>query len=434
MVQINVSQQQTQQQAKIFEYSQYGKSIYLDNAATTKPAPEVIETMLDALKNNPANASSLHKSGVKAKIALETARNILAQFINAEPSEIFFTSGATESINTIIKQVAFTFGNTNKKDISNNPKTNKDSTNNKNHIITSAVEHHSVLNTCKFLEEDGIDVTFLQVDKFGRVNPSDVKTAIEEKENKKVKTILVSIMHANNEIGTIQQIEEISKICKQKNVLFHTDAVQIFGKLPIDVKRINIDFLSASAHKLHGPKGVGLLYINNGITNKTEGIKLVPFMHGGTQENNFRPGTENIPAIIGFAKAVELSVANMEDDARLLRGLWDKLIKQVLGKIPDSSLNGHPTERLPNNVHFSFKFVEGEAILKYLDEHGIEVSTGSACTSRNLLPSHVLTAIGLKAHELHGSIRITMSRYTTEEEVEYCALMLEEAVKKLRKI
>ena len=239
-------------------------------------------------------------------------------------------------------------------------------------------------------------------------------------------------MHANNEIGTILQIEEIAKFCKEKDILFHTDAVQTFGKLPIDVKKMNIDFLSASAHKLHGPKGVGLLYIR-------KDIKLTPLLHGGTQENNLRPGTENIPVIVGFQKAVEIAKKNMDkaaginETARISR-LRDKLIHSVLNKIPDSSLNGPPTQRLPNNAHFSFKFVEGEQILKFLDTHGIEVSTGSACTSKNLEPSHVLKAIGLKAAELHGSVRITLSRYTTEDEIDYCIKMLEDAVKKLRKL
>jgi len=398
---------------------QFDKHIYLDNAATTRIADEVLQAMAEALKYNYGNASSLHTSGIKAKNALENARSKIAAFINAEPSEIFFTSGATESINTIIKQIAFMFGNTNdgaNANINSNAATNK-----KNHIITSNLEHHAVLNTCKFLEQNGCDVTYLKVDKFGMVNLEDVASSITSK------TILVSIMHANNEIGTIQQIEEIAQICKKHNVLFHTDAVQTFGKLPINVKKMNIDFLSASSHKLHGPKGVGLLYVR-------KGIKLVPLLHGGTQENNFRSGTENIPTIIGFQKAVEIAQKNMHEETVRISKLRDKLITDVLQKIQGSSLNGHPTQRLLNNAHFSFKFVEGEQILKYLDAHGIEVSTGSACTSKNLEPSHVLKAIGLKAAELHGSVRITLSRYTTEDEIDYCVEMLEDAVNKLRKI
>lgn len=396
---------------------QFDRHIYLDNAATTMIADEVLQAMGEALKYNYGNASSLHTSGIKAKNSLENARSRIADFINAGPSEIFFTSGATESINTIIKQAAHTFKHKG------------------NHIITSTIEHHAVLNACKFLEQNGFEVTYVKADNFARINPADIESAIKENnethnqknDSNNSNTILVSIMHANNEIGTIQKIEEIAQICTKHDVLFHTDAVQTFGKLSIDVKKMNIDFLSASAHKLHGPKGVGLLYIRGGI-------KLVPLLHGGTQENNFRSGTENIPAIIGFEKAVEIAQENMKNDAQNIIKLRDKLIHSILNKVPDSSLNGHPTQRLPNNAHFSFKYVEGEQILKYLDAHGIEVSTGSACTSKNLEPSHVLKAIGLKAAELHGSVRITLSRYTTEKEIDYCIEMIEEAVKKLRKL
>ncbi len=402
---------------------EFDKHIYLDNAATTKISDEVLHAMAEALKYNYGNPSSLHTSGIKAKNALENARSKIADLINADPSEIFFTSGATESINTIIKQVAHTFRHKG------------------NHIITSNVEHLAVLNTCRFLEENGFEVTYVKPDKFGMVNPADIESAItENNKNTNYKndstnsnTILVSIMHANNEIGTIQPIEEIAQICKQHGVLFHTDAVQTFGKLPIDVKKINIDFLNASSHKLHGPKGAGLLYIQSG-TKGIDGVRLVPLLHGGTQENSMRPGTENIPAIIGFAKSVEIAQKNIHEENAGITKLRNRLITTVLKKIDGSSLNGHPTQRLPNNAHFSFKFVEGEQILKYLDAHGIEVSTGSACTSRNLEPSHVLKAINLKAAELHGSVRITLSRYTTEDEIDYCAQMLEEAVKKLRKM
>ncbi len=396
---------------------QFDRHIYLDNAATTMIADEVLQAMGEALKYNYGNASSLHTSGIKAKNSLENARSRIADFINAGPSEIFFTSGATESINTIIKQAAHTFKHKG------------------NHIITSTIEHHAVLNACKFLEQNGFEVTYVKADNSGRINPADIESAIKENngthnqknDSDNSNTFLVSIMHANNEIGTIQKIEEIAQICTKHDVLFHTDAVQTFGKLSIDVKKMNIDFLSASAHKSHGPKGVGLLYIR-------DGIKLVPLLHGGTQENNLRPGTENIPAIIGFEKAVEIAQENMKNDVQNIIKLRDKLIHSILNKVPDSSLNGHPTQRLPNNAHFSFKYVEGEQILKYLDAHGIEVSTGSACTSKNLEPSHVLKAIGLKAAKLHGSVRITLSRYTTEKEIDYCIEMIEEAVKKLRKL
>jgi len=373
--------------------------IYLDNGATTMVDKEVEKAMLPYFTKIYGNASSLHKFGQEAKEALEKSRETIAKRINALPEEIIFTSGGTESDNLAIKGVAYA---------------NKD----KNHIITTKIEHHAVEKSCKALEKEGFKVTWLDVDKDGFINLEQLKKEIADK------TILVSIIHANNEIGTIQDIEEIGKICKEKNVYFHTDTVQSFTKTEIDVKKQNITLASFSAHKVHGPKGIGALYIK-------KGTKIKKLSDGGSQENNLRAGTENIPYIVGFTKAVELA---KQEHCKKMQELRDYLIEKVDKEIPEVKLNGSRKERLCNNINITFKYIEGEALLLRLDDKGIAVSTGSACSSRELKPSHVLTAIGLHPAMAHGSIRFTLSRYTTKEELDYAIKHLKEAVAELRKV
>jgi len=347
------------------------------------------------------NPSSLHAFGQEAKHAIEEARYIVAQFIGARQEEIIFTSGGTESNNSAIKGVACA-----RRDKGN-------------HIITSKIEHHAVLETCHFLEKQGFEVTYIPVDEFGIVDPADVKKAITGK------TILISIMHANNEIGTIEPIAEIGKIAREKGIYFHTDAVQTLGHLSIDVSELNVDLLSASGHKLYGPKGVGILYVR-------KGVRMLPFMHGGDQEQGRRASTHNVPGIVGFGKAVELAKEEMAKEIKQLTLLRDKLIKGILDKIEYARLNGHPAERLSNNVNVSISYVEGESMLLNLDMEGIACSTGSACTSSSLEPSHVLAAIGL-SHELaHGSLRFSLGRLTSEEDIDYCLTRLSGIVRKLR--
>jgi len=370
----------------------------MDHAATTPVAPEVLEAMNPYFSEKFGNSASLHYFGREAENALEDARRSIAKFFGVKPEEIFFTSGGTEADNLALKGIASAFG--------------------KGHIITSQIEHHAILHTAKWLENHGFDVTYLPVDKYGFVNPEDVEKTIRKD------TILVSIMHANNEIGTIEPIEEIGKICRKYGVYFHTDAVQTVGKIPIPTK--NIDLLSSSAHKLYGPKGVGLLYIKNGV-------KIEPIQHGGGHERGMRSGTENVAGIVGFAKAIELAKKHMDKEAKRLSALRDELIKETL-KIGDSWLNGHPTKRLPGNAHFGFKFIEGEALILLLDEMGIAASTGSACSSKSLKPSHVLTAIGLKPEEAHGSLRLTLGKDNNEEDIKYAADAIQDVVEKLRKI
>jgi len=370
----------------------------MDHAATTPVAPEVLEAMNPYFSEKFGNSASLHYFGREAENALEDARRYIAKFFGVKPEEIFFTSGGTEADNLALKGIASAFG--------------------KGHIITSQIEHHAILHTAKWLENHGFDVTYLPVDKYGFVNPEDVEKTIRKD------TILVSIMHANNEIGTIEPIEEIGKICRKYGVYFHTDAVQTVGKIPIPTK--NIDLLSSSAHKLYGPKGVGLLYIKNGV-------KIEPIQHGGGHERGMRSGTENVAGIVGFAKAIELAKKHMDKEAKRLSALRDELIKETL-KIGDSWLNGHPTKRLPGNAHFGFKFIEGEALILLLDEMGIAASTGSACSSKSLKPSHVLTAIGLKPEEAHGSLRLTLGKDNNEEDIKYAADAIQDVVEKLRKI
>ncbi len=379
------------------------KRIYLDYAATTPAHPKVVESMTPYFSEIFGNPSSLHSFGQEAKSAIENSRRKVAALINAKPEEIIFTSGGTESDNFAIKGVAF----------ANQKKGN--------HIISSRIEHHAVLEPLEFLKNLGFEITLLPVDKYGMVDPAQVEKAITEK------TILVSIMHANNEIGTIQPIEEIGKICTNKGVYFHTDAVQTAGAIPIDVEDMNVDLLSISAHKLYGPKGVGCLYVK-------KGVRIIPFMHGGGQEKNKRGSTENVPGIVGFGVACEIAQTEMDDRIKHLTTLRDKLINELQNRIDNALLNGHPTKRLPNNVSMCFEFVEGESMLLNLDMEGIAASTGSACSSANLEPSHVLLSIG-RPHEIaHGSIRFTLGRLTTEEDIDKVIDVFPKIVEKLRKM
>ncbi|PIV42032.1 MAG: cysteine desulfurase NifS [Candidatus Nealsonbacteria bacterium CG_4_10_14_0_2_um_filter_40_15] len=379
------------------------KRIYLDYAATTPADPRVIRAMLPYLNKKFGNTMSLHNFGQEAKSALEESREVVAGLMGAKANEIIFTGSATESNNLTLKGIAFA-----------NKKRGR-------HIIISRVEHPCIMESAKWLESQGFEITRLKVDKYGFVNPKDVKKAIKKG------TILVSVIHASNEIGTIQPIVKIGKICKESGVYFHTDAVQSFGKIPIDVDKMNIDLLSASSHKMYGPKGAACLYIR-------EGTKIEPILHGGGQEQGFRSSTVNVPAIIGFAKAVEIAEKEMRKEAERLTKLRNKLIKGVLGKIPGSHLSGHPQKRLPNNANFWFENVEGESIIIQLDLSGMAASTGSACSSAKLEPSHVLLAIGLKHEEAHGSLRLSLGKWTKASEINYILKVLPGIIKKLREI
>ena len=374
--------------------------IYLDNAATTKTAPEVVEAMLPYFTEHFGNASSIYRLGSESKKAINQARQTIAESIGAKPEEIYFTAGGSESDNWALKATAEAYASKGK------------------HIITSKIEHHAILHTCEYLEKRGFEVTYLDVDEFGCVNPDAVRAAIRPD------TILISIMFANNEIGTIEPIAEIGAIAKEKGILFHTDAVQAFGQLPINVDECHIDMLSASAHKLNGPKGIGLLYIRTGV-------KIRSFVHGGAQERNRRAGTENVPGIVGFGVAVERAMRIMQQKTEKEIELRDYLI-QKLSEIPYCRLNGHPVKRLPNNVNFSFAFIEGESMLIMLDGKGICASSGSACTSGSLDPSHVLLAIGLKHEEAHGSLRLTLSEENTREEMDIVVEEVKKIVQRLR--
>jgi cysteine desulfurase len=378
------------------------KYIYLDYAATTPVDSRVVKAMLAFFAKNFGNTMSLHSLGQSAKIALENSRQEIADFIKAKPEEIIFTSSATESNNTILKGIAL--ANKNKG----------------NHIIISSIEHPCIVESAKWLEKNGFKITKIPVDKFGLINPEDIKKAITEK------TILVSIIHASNEIGTIQPIAEIGRICKEKNICFHTDASQSFGKIDIDINKMNIDLLTASSHKIYGPKGVGLIYIR-------KGIKIEPLLHGGGQENGLRSSTINLPAIAGFAKAVQICKKEMKQENERILKLRNKAIKKIL-KIKNSYLNGHPKNRLSNNINVRFDFVEGESLAIQLDLDGIAVSTGSACSSIKLEPSHVLLATGLKHEQAHGSLRISLGRFTTEKEINYLLVVLPKVLEKIRKI
>jgi len=377
------------------------KQIYLDYAATTPTHPDVVKAMLPYFTNVFGNPSSIYSYGQEAKGAIEGARAKVADLIGARGEEIVFTSGGTEADNFALKGIAF--ANENKG----------------NHIITSSIEHHAVIETSKFLERKGFRVTYLPVDEYGLVDPDDVKKAITDK------TILISVMHANNEMGTIEPITEIGEIAKEAEIYFHTDAVQTAGHIPVDVNELGVNLLSMSAHKLYGPKGVGALYIR-------KGTKLTPFMHGGEQERRRRASTENVPGIVGFGKAVELVQQEMSQEAKRLAYLRDQLTKGLLERIDHLRLNGHPIMRLPNNVNVSVDFVEGESMVLNLDLEGICVSTGSACSSSSLEPSHVLLAMGLAHEQAHGSLRFSLGKWTREEEIERVLDVLPRIVAKLR--
>jgi cysteine desulfurase len=378
------------------------KRIYLDHAATTPVDPEVLEAMLPYYVESFGNPSSIHSFGRETRKALDQARATVAKEIGAaEPSEIIFTGSGSESDNMAIKGVALSYREKG------------------DHIITSAIEHHAVFDTCKFLEKQGFKVTYLPVNGEGLVNPADLKQALTDK------TILVTIMHANNEVGTIQPIAEIAKILKERKILFHTDAVQTTGSIPVDVHELGVDLLSLAAHKFYGPKGVGVLYAR-------KGIRLTPVIHGGAQERNRRAGTENIAGIVGLAKALELANQKLPETSKRLTELRDYLIDNVLQKFEYVRLNGHRTQRLPGNANFSFEFIEGESLLLNLDLKGIAASSGSACTSGSLEPSHVLLGMGI-CHEIaHGSLRLTLGKSTTREEIDYVLEVLPEIVNKLR--
>ena len=375
--------------------------IYLDNAATTRTAPEVVEAMLPYFTEHFGNASSIYALGSASKKAVNAARRTIAESIGAKMEEIYFTAGGSESDNWALKAVAEAYEGKGR------------------HIITSKIEHHAVLHTCEYLQKNGFEVTYLEVDETGLISVEDLKAAIRPD------TILISIMFANNEIGTIEPIAEIGAIAKKHGILFHTDAVQAFGQLPIDVEELHIDLLSASAHKLNGPKGIGFLYVRNGL-------KLRSFIHGGAQERSKRAGTENVPAIVGFGKAVERAMLMMEEKTQKELKLRDYLMKRLEEEVPYAFVNGHRQKRLPNNVNISFRFIEGESLLIMLDMKGICASSGSACTSGSLDPSHVLLAIGLKHEEAHGSLRLTLSEENTMEEMDVVVEAVKEIVDKLR--
>ncbi len=375
--------------------------IYVDNAATTKPDKRVVESMLPYLTEHYGNPSSIYAEGREAKRAIENAREQVASVIGADPSEIYFTGSGTEADNWALRGIAKAYAHKGK------------------HIITSAVEHHAVLHTCKELEKEGFKVTYLPVDEYGRVSANDLASAIDDD------TILVSVMFANNEIGTIMPIEQIGKLCRERGVIFHTDAVQAIGMTEIDVNKLNIDLLSLTAHKFHGPKGVGALYVR-------KGVNIKPYVTGGAQERGKRAATENVAAIVGMGEAIKLAAADIPKKQKYLSELRDYYIKKVLDTIPYARLNGHPTERLAGNANISFQFIEGEGMLLRLDMKGISASSGSACTSGSLDPSHVLLAIGLRHEEAHGSLRVTFDESNTKEQADYIAESLKEIVELLR--
>lgn len=378
------------------------QKVYLDNAATTKVRDEVVEAMLPYFTEYFGNPSSLHLFAREAGKGLDTARAQVAKALNAKPEEIIFTGGGSESDNMVLRGIPEAYKKKGK------------------HVITSAVEHHAVLHTLEAMEKEGrVEVTYLPVDEYGTVTAEQVEKAIRPD------TVLVSIMFANNEVGTIMPIEQIGETCKKYGVLFHTDAVQAVGHVPVDVEKMHIDLLSLSGHKFHGPKGVGALYVR-------KGVRIPALILGGAQERRKRAGTENVPGIVGMGKAIELATAELEDNAAKMKVLRDRLIFGIPARIPDVKLNGHPTERLPNNVNFSIRFIEGESILLMLDLNGIAASSGSACTSGSLDPSHVLLAMGLSHEVAHGSLRLTLSEFTTPEEIDYVLDTLPPIVEKLR--
>jgi len=379
------------------------RTIYVDNAATTQVDEAVIEAMLPYMRSKYGNASSLHLFGREAYQGLEKARQQVADLLNASTKEIIFTSGGTESDNLAIKGIAHKLKEKGK------------------HIITSNIEHPAVIEACQALASQGFEITYLPVDPYGIIDIDILRTSIKKE------TILISIMHGNNEIGTIEPIQEISEIAHEKEIIFHTDAVQTVGKIPLDMKKMNIDLLSISAHKIYGPKGVGALF-------KKEGVILEPLIHGGGHEQGFRSGTENVVGTVGLGKAAELSRSRMLEDSKKMSIMRDNLIEKVTTEIEESYLNGHPKFRLPNNAHFRFSGIEGESLLLSLDEKGIAASTGSACSSKKLLPSHVLMALGLNEVQAHGSLRISLGRNSEEKDIEYIHNSIKEIIVRLREI
>lgn len=377
------------------------KLIYLDHAATTATRPEVVDEMLPYFSEKFGNPSSVYGFSTQSKEAVSNARKIIAESINTDSANIYFTAGGSESDNWALKETARAYSNKGK------------------HIITTKIEHHAILHTCEFLEKEGYEVTYVGVDENGIVDVKDIEAAIRPD------TILISVMFANNEIGSIQPISEIGKLAREKGILFHTDAVQAYGQLPIDVEEMNIDMLSASGHKLNGPKGVGFLYIR-------KGIKIRNLIHGGGQERARRAGTENVPGIVGLGKAATIAMDTMKERIAYETELRDYLIDRILSEIPYTRLNGHRTKRLPNNANFSFQFIEGESLLIMLDMAGICGSSGSACTSGSLDPSHVLLAIGLPHEIAHGSLRLTLGHENTKEEIDYVIDNLKGIVERLR--
>lgn len=375
--------------------------IYLDNAATTKTAPEVVDAMLPYFSEYYGNASTIYSLGAESKKAMDHARQTIADSLGAKPEEIYFTAGGSESDNWALKATAEAYASKGK------------------HIITTKIEHHAILHTCEYLEKRGFEITYLNVDRDGLISLDELKAAIRPD------TILISVMFANNEIGTIEPIAEIGEIAKEHGVLFHTDAVQAYAQVPINVDEMHIDMLSASGHKLNGPKGIGFLYIR-------KGVKIRSFVHGGAQERSRRAGTENIPGIVGLGAAVERAMRIIDSKTRKEIELRDYLIGRLENEIPHCWLNGHRTKRLPNNINFSFLFIEGESMLIMLDMKGICASSGSACTSGSLDPSHVLLAIGLKHEEAHGSLRLTLSEDSTKEEMDIVAEEVKKIVQRLR--
>ena len=375
--------------------------IYLDNAATTKTSQEVVDAMIPYFTENYGNASSIYEIGQRSKEAITTAREEIAKVLGAKTEEIYFTAGGSEADNWALKAAFEAYS---KKG---------------NHIITTKIEHHEILHTCEYLEKKGAEITYLDVDENGLINLDELQKAIRPE------TILISIMFANNEIGTIEPVKEIGMIAKEHGILFHTDAVQAFGQVPIDVDEMNIDMLSSSAHKINGPKGIGFLYIR-------KGVKIRSFVHGGAQERKRRAGTENVPGIVGYGVAAKRAAETMQVRTAKERELRDYFIDRVLKEIPYVKLNGDPVKRLPNNINFSFRFVEGESLLIMLDMKGIAASSGSACTSGSLDPSHVLLAIGLPHEIAHGSLRLTLGEDTTKEDLDYTLEQLKEIIRKLR--
>ena len=377
------------------------KRIYMDHAATTPLAPEVLEAMIPYFSQRYGNPSSLHSFGREARAAVEEARAEVAALLNAEPSEIYFTSGGTESDNLAIKGIA-----------RRNRKKGR-------HIITSSIEHPAVLEVCRSLTREGFEVTYLPVTKEGLVEVGAVEEAVCED------TILISIMHANNEIGTIQPLEEIGRLAGERGIYFHTDGVQTAGKIPVDVRSLGLDAFSISAHKLYGPKGAGALFIR-------KGVRIESIQQGGGHERGMRSGTENVPGIAGLGAAARIAKENMAEESERMRSLRDRMSGWVLKKIEDSWLNGHPDKRLPSNLNFGFRYIEGESLLLYLDSKGIAASTGSACSSKKLAASHVLSAIGLSPVDSHGSLRITLGMSNTEEDVDYACRAIFDSVERLR--